>query len=74
MPYPTQIAALQPAQYQPPHRKNEGHELRTKVTNLEQAQERLEHSNTSLEQLMRKMNSLLESFIMAQQTQGRFPA
>ena len=55
MPY-----SAQPAQYQPPHRRNEDNELRTKVTNLEQQ--------------LKKMNFLLEIFIMAQQTQGRFPA
>ena len=65
MPYPTQVVAPQLAQYQPPHRRNEDHELRTKVTNLEQAHERLEQSNTCLEQQMGNMNSLLENFIIA---------
>ena len=37
-----------------------------KVTNLEQTPERME-------QQLGKMNSLLENFIIAQQTQGRFP-
>ena len=78
MPYPTQLVVPQlvpqPAQYQPLHRRNKDHKLRTKVTNLEQAHGRLEQSNTRLEQQMGKMNSLLENFIMAQQTQGRFPA
>ena len=60
----------QPAQYQPSHRRNEDHELRTKVINLEQAHGRLEQSVTNIEQQMGKMNSLLENFIMAQQTQG----
>ena len=62
VPYPTQIVAPQPApqltQYQPLHKKNEDHELRTKVTNLEEALGRLEQSITCLEQQMGKMNSL----------------
>ncbi|GFY96846.1 hypothetical protein Acr_11g0011520 [Actinidia rufa] len=74
---PTVPQALSPtpphAQYQPPHRRNDDNELRTKVTNLEQSHGRLEQSFMNLEQHMEKMNSLLENFIMAQQTQGRFP-
>jgi len=75
--YPTQTGtptvpqALSPtpphAQYQPPHRRNDDNELRTKVTNLEQ-------SVANLEQHMGKMNSILESLVISQQTQGRFPA
>ena len=49
------------------HRRNKDHELHTKVINLEQAHGRLE-------QQIGKMNSLFENFIMAQQTQERFPA
>ncbi|GFZ14721.1 hypothetical protein Acr_24g0009110 [Actinidia rufa] len=58
MPYSVPSTPQQ-TQYQPPHWRNEDNELRTKVTNIEQQLE--------------KMNSLLENFIMAQQTQGRFP-
>ncbi|GFZ14646.1 hypothetical protein Acr_24g0008360 [Actinidia rufa] len=75
--YPTQTAAPQPqpmpysapqalppapqhAQYQPPHRRNKDNELHTKVTNIEQQ--------------LGKMNSILESLVISQQMQGRFPA
>ncbi|GFZ06767.1 hypothetical protein Acr_18g0009370 [Actinidia rufa] len=73
--YPTQTAVPQPmpyvapqalppaprhAQYQPPHRRNEDNELCTKVT--------------SIEQQLGKMNSIHESLVISQQTQGRFPA
>ncbi|GFS40575.1 hypothetical protein Acr_00g0069390 [Actinidia rufa] len=58
MPY-SAPSTPQQTQYQPPHWRNEDNELRTKVTNIEQQLE--------------KMNSLLENFIMVQQTQGRFP-
>ncbi|GFY95491.1 hypothetical protein Acr_10g0008760 [Actinidia rufa] len=50
----------QHAQYQPPHRRNEDNEMCTKVT--------------SIEQQLRKMNSILESLVISQQMQGRFPA
>ena len=59
MPYSAQPTP-QSTKYQPPYRRNEDNELRTKFTNLEQQ--------------LKKMNYLLENFIMAQQTQGRFPA
>ena len=54
MPYSTQLAPQpvpQQAQYQSSHRRSKDNELRTKVTNLEQQ--------------LRKMNYLLENFIMA---------
>ncbi|GFZ12729.1 hypothetical protein Acr_23g0011140 [Actinidia rufa] len=57
----------QHAQYQPPHRRNEDHETRTKVTNLEQ-------SFMNFEKHMGKVNSILESLVISQQMQGRFPA
>ncbi|GFS41334.1 hypothetical protein Acr_00g0073750 [Actinidia rufa] len=63
MPYSAPQAlppAPQHAQYQPPHRRNEDNELRTKVT--------------SIEQQLGKMNSILESLIISQQMQGQFPA
>ncbi|GFS33132.1 hypothetical protein Acr_00g0026530 [Actinidia rufa] len=52
--------APQHAQYQPSHRRNEDNELRTKVT--------------SIEQQLGKMNSILESLVISQQMQRRFPA
>ena len=65
------------AQYQFPHRRNEDNELRTKVTNLEQSHGRLEQSVTNLgqsvtnlEQHIGKMNSMLESLVLSQQTKG----
>ncbi|GFS36390.1 late embryogenesis abundant protein, group 2 [Actinidia rufa] len=57
----------QHAQYQPPHRRNEDHETRTKITNLEQ-------SFMNCEKHMGKVNSILESLVISQQMQGRFPA
>ncbi|GFZ02210.1 hypothetical protein Acr_15g0008180 [Actinidia rufa] len=57
----------QHAQYQPPHRRNEDNETRTKVTNLEQ-------SFINFEKHMGKVNSILESLVISQQMQGRFPA
>ncbi|GFZ14711.1 hypothetical protein Acr_24g0009010 [Actinidia rufa] len=57
----------QHAQYQPPHRRNEDNETRTKVTNLEQ-------SFIKFEKHMGKVNSILESLVISQQMQGRFPA
>ncbi|GFS41551.1 hypothetical protein Acr_00g0075050 [Actinidia rufa] len=63
MPYSAPQAlppAPQHAQYQPPHRRNEDNELRTKVTNIEQQ--------------LGKINSILESLVISQQMQGRFPA
>ncbi|GFY95639.1 hypothetical protein Acr_10g0010240 [Actinidia rufa] len=57
----------QHAQYQPPHRRNEDNETRTKVTNLEQ-------SFINCEKHMGKVNSILESLVISQQMQGRFPA
>ncbi|GFS37337.1 hypothetical protein Acr_00g0051420 [Actinidia rufa] len=50
----------QHAQYQPPHRRNEDNEMRTKVT--------------SIEQQLGKMNSILESLVISQQMQRQFPA
>ncbi|GFS42196.1 hypothetical protein Acr_00g0078450 [Actinidia rufa] len=63
MPYSAPQAlppAPQHAQYQPPHRRNEDDEMRTKVT--------------SIEQQLGKMNSILESLVISQQMQGRFSA
>ncbi|GFZ05261.1 hypothetical protein Acr_17g0008330 [Actinidia rufa] len=63
MPYSApQALSLVPqhAQYQPPYRRNEDNELRTKVT--------------SIEQQLGKMNSILESLVISQQMQGQFPA
>ncbi|GFZ14661.1 hypothetical protein Acr_24g0008510 [Actinidia rufa] len=57
----------QHAQYQPPHRRNEDNETRMKVTNLEQ-------SFMNFEKHMGKVNSILESLVISQQMQGRFPA
>ncbi|GFZ02203.1 hypothetical protein Acr_15g0008110 [Actinidia rufa] len=57
----------QHAQYQPPHRRNEDNETRMKVTNLEQ-------SFINVEKHMGKVNSILESLVISQQMQGRFPA
>ncbi|GFY90900.1 hypothetical protein Acr_07g0010960 [Actinidia rufa] len=66
MPYSTPQVPP-PAHYQPPHRRNEDHETRTKVTNLEQ-------SFMNFEKHMGKVNSILESLVISQQMQGRFPA
>ncbi|GFZ14664.1 hypothetical protein Acr_24g0008540 [Actinidia rufa] len=57
----------QHAQYQPPHRRNEDNETRTKFTNLEQ-------SFINVEKHMGKVNSILESLVISQQMQGQFPA
>ncbi|GFS36154.1 hypothetical protein Acr_00g0044390 [Actinidia rufa] len=62
MPYSVPQAlpsAPQHAQYQPPHRRNEDNELRTKVTNIEQQ--------------LGKMNSILESLVISQQMQNPKP-
>ncbi|GFS34255.1 hypothetical protein Acr_00g0032950 [Actinidia rufa] len=78
--YPTQTVAPQsqpmpysapqvppPAHYQPPHWRNEDHETRTKAPNFEQ-------SFMNFEKYMGKVNSILESLVISQQMQGRFPA
>ncbi|GFZ02212.1 hypothetical protein Acr_15g0008200 [Actinidia rufa] len=78
--YPTQTVAPQsqpmpysapqvppPAHYQPPHRRNEDHETRTKAPNFEQ-------SFMNFEKYMGKVNSILESLVISQQMQGRFSA